>query len=79
LSGFGLSDDPPGAAAIIATLLYFGRQAVQADQIAEAASARELQQKHGNLCELITSDSEVAQRDLRDRPEAALDPTSSVG
>ena len=48
-----------GAFAVVATLIYFGRQISQANRISTATGARELQQMYTHVYTLIATDAEI--------------------
>ena len=48
-----------GAIAVIATLLYLGRQISQTNRIAKASGARELQQKYADFYTLVATNPEI--------------------
>lgn len=48
-----------GAIAVVATLIYFGRQLSQANRISTATGARELQQQYTHVYTLIATNSEI--------------------
>ena len=49
-----------GAIAIVATLLYLGRQIGQTNRISRSTVVRKIQQKYESLYTLIASDSDMA-------------------
>ena len=51
-----------GAAAVVVTLIYFGKQLTQANRISTVTGARELQQMYTHVYTLIATNSEI--RDL---------------
>ena len=50
-----------GAVAVVATLLYLGRQISQTNRITTATGARELQQQYAHLYSLIATDPQIAE------------------
>lgn len=55
----GAISETIGTIAVIATLLYLGRQISQTNQVAKASGARELQQKYAEFYTLIATNPEI--------------------
>ena len=55
----GAAGEILGALAVVATLIYFGRQISQANRIATATGARELQQMYTHVYTLIATNSDI--------------------